>query len=166
MLIKIVTCSQKQIESNLKTCSQGTLCIPSSSSDTLVLLLGFLEVGSLVSCTSGATWSADTFSNLLGYFFTIFTFPAITTLHHHHNNGKLTGQICWTHHQDGLDHHHPHHLHHFHFNLRHHNPSYWTDLLDSSPGLPCPDEPREDMEEGTKNGLKISLLSRRSWWCC
>ena len=32
-------------------------------------------------------------------------------------------------------------------------PTHWTDLFVSSPGLPCPDEPREDMEEGTKKGL-------------
>ena len=36
--------------------------------------------------------------------------------------------------------------------------SYWTERLDSSPGLPWPEEPRDDMEDGTKNGLRFTSL--------
>ena len=30
--------------------------------------------------------------------------------------------------------------------------------MDSSPGLPWPEEPRDDMEDGTKNGLRFTSL--------
>ena len=35
--------------------------------------------------------------------------------------------------------------------------TYWMDLP-SSPGLPWPEEPREDMEDGTKKGVLLSGL--------
>ena len=36
--------------------------------------------------------------------------------------------------------------------------SHWTERLDSSPGLPWPEEPRDDMEDGTKNGLRFTSI--------
>ena len=43
-------------------------------------------------------------------------------------------------------------------NVLQYKKSHWTERLDSSPGLPWPEEPRDDMEDGTKNGLRFTSL--------